>query len=279
MKSPMSVSHSTIKLLVNRSSLFLLVACLLLAACEGKNPTASTGSTDITTGGEVSLTVNIAQILADPAKFVGTEVDIIGYYRGWNLLGEATGKSPVTRSDWVVKDDGGAIYVQAVSGMSPNLEPGSKTDTDRIVHVIGTVRVTSDNQPYIEPSSVVLVETDTTNKPASTSQVTLKDNLYQPKAGDESMTRGKAFFDSVLFKDKGDGTATLTFKGSLPTPCNELRLEFSNVGSELIFTGYSVIAKDQMCTEVIQPFEFELVLQNLGTAQYTVKVNDQVMLR
>ncbi|MCX6033594.1 MAG: hypothetical protein NTV38_01245 [Chloroflexi bacterium] len=99
-------------------------------------------------------------ILADPMEFEGLPVTLVGYYRGWDLLGEAGNGPPVTRSDWVIRDDSGAIYVQAGLAVEGdiNLNPGSMTDTEKVLRVTGVVRVTGEGQPYIEPQRIELVK-------------------------------------------------------------------------------------------------------------------------
>lgn len=104
---------------------------------------------------------NIVQdILSLPENFTGQQVVVVGYYRGWDLLGEASGQSPVTRSDWVIKDDSGAIYVSAQGNWSgdTSLVPGSLEETTKVLRLTGIVRQTSAGQPYIEPMNVELID-------------------------------------------------------------------------------------------------------------------------
>lgn len=101
------------------------------------------------------------QILADPGRFAGQEIVLVGYYRGWNLLGEAAGTQPVTAGDWVIKDDGGAIFVEAngtrVDG-NVLLDPWSQEMTTKVVRVTGIVRVSAGGQIYIAPSRIELLQ-------------------------------------------------------------------------------------------------------------------------
>lgn len=118
----------------------------------------------IPSGGPVTppaepFTSIVQDILSNPANYLGQQVIVVGYYRGWNLLGEASGQSPITRSDWVIKDNSGAIYVSAggdLPGIS-NLVPGSLKDTTKVLRLTGVVRQTKAGQPYIEPTRVELV--------------------------------------------------------------------------------------------------------------------------
>ncbi|MGQ9556144.1 MAG: hypothetical protein ACUVWR_18740 [Anaerolineae bacterium] len=102
------------------------------------------------------LTQIVGSILAEPLTFEGKDITVIGYYRGWDLLGEAGVGPPVTRSDWVIKDLSGAIYVSAHSEakVPDGLSPDSLEDTDAVLKVMGIVRVSADGQPYIDAKSI-----------------------------------------------------------------------------------------------------------------------------
>jgi hypothetical protein len=102
------------------------------------------------------LTQIVGSIIADPSASEGKNITVIGYYRGWDLLHEADMGPPVTRSDWVIKDSTGAIYISANSEakVPDGLSPDSLQDTAVILKVMGVVRVTEDEQPYIEAKSI-----------------------------------------------------------------------------------------------------------------------------
>lgn len=85
----------------------------------------------------VHLTDWVGAILQAPREFEGRTFDIIGYFRGANLLGEASGGPPVTRSDWVVADESGAMYV--TGSLPPGLNPHSRSDIWSLVRVRGVV--------------------------------------------------------------------------------------------------------------------------------------------
>lgn len=99
----------------------------------------------------VSTTVRITEIVADivayPEQYEGQMVDIIGYFHGWNVLQELAQSPPKTRSDWVIADSSGAIYV---TGMAPQgLDPSSHTNTNTIIHLVGVVQVTPEKMSYL----------------------------------------------------------------------------------------------------------------------------------
>jgi hypothetical protein len=98
----------------------------------------------------------IAGIIQAPDDYLGEEVEITGYFHGWDLLDEVGGPPPVTRSDWVIADEGGALYV---TGMLPaNLNPASRDDVGTLIRLTATV-ATRQEQVYLEAQSIeVLTE-------------------------------------------------------------------------------------------------------------------------
>jgi hypothetical protein len=84
-------------------------------------------------------------------------VEVVGFFRGWDLLKEVKGTSPVTRSDWVITDRSGAIYVTGM--IPPNLDPASLQDTDKLVRLVATV---GQNQSgvFLQAVSVELISTE-----------------------------------------------------------------------------------------------------------------------
>ncbi len=84
----------------------------------------------------------IEDILKDIKSLFGKKVLITGEFRGWE---GSAGPPPVTRSDWVVKDETGYIYVLGAPPLNPVEDKGKK------VLVIGTLKVSKNDIPYIEP--------------------------------------------------------------------------------------------------------------------------------
>jgi hypothetical protein len=100
----------------------------------------------------VYLTDWVGTILQAPREFEGRAFDIVGYYRGSNLLGEARGNPPVTKSDWVIADGTGAIYV---TGARPSgLDPQSRADLWSLVHVHGVVAYVRLGTSYLQARTV-----------------------------------------------------------------------------------------------------------------------------
>ncbi|MDP2916455.1 MAG: hypothetical protein Q8O16_00835 [Dehalococcoidia bacterium] len=83
----------------------------------------------------------IGAIKQNPPAYDGQMVKISGQYRGWE---GGHGSSPITRSDWVIMDSTGAIYVTGGS-----LRLRYTGDLGENVTVSGKVRLKG-NQPYIQ---------------------------------------------------------------------------------------------------------------------------------
>jgi len=100
------------------------------------------------------------------------------------------------------------------------------------------------------------------------------ENPYAPQAGDEALERGIVYLDSVQWDATG---GTLTFNGNLPNPCQELRIDISQAGSELAFEVYSVSQADMICAQMLEPFTAVLTLTNLSADAYQIKVNGELI--
>lgn len=122
----------------------------------GKKITPEKYRLHLTVTRAVPPTEVVGSILTRPRDFQGQEVTIVGYYRGWDLLQEANTSPPVTRSDWVIADTTGAIYVSATSPakVPEGLSPSSLQSVNTLLEVKGTVRLTPKGQPYIEATGI-----------------------------------------------------------------------------------------------------------------------------
>jgi len=106
--------------------------------------------------------VKIVDILNNPAKYDGKYIKVIGNYCGWkipeDLLGPPTTSPPETRSDWIICDETGWIYVVA-KGASPNLNP--MEDYGQKISIYAQVRTKTINNtviPYLYPIKIETTE-------------------------------------------------------------------------------------------------------------------------
>ena len=106
------------------------LAVLLLAACQQAAPPPP-----------LPVKLSIGDIRAAPTAYDGKVVTIEGKYQGWK---GGFGSPPVTRSDWLIQDDTGWLYV---TGKPPGLDPLS--DVGHPIKVTGLVRITKGGEPYL----------------------------------------------------------------------------------------------------------------------------------
>jgi len=105
----------------------------LLVSCSGLN--VSNG---------LKLEVSPFDLIENPAKYEGKKVVLSGNFRGWNCRGMLL-PPPVSRSDWMIEDNGKCIYVHGSlpKNLSP-LKPGGEP-----VNVKGVVFLKK-GIPYID---------------------------------------------------------------------------------------------------------------------------------
>jgi hypothetical protein len=118
-----------------------LLAVLLVTACP---PTPPPGAT-------------IGEIRDNPTFYQGRTVTVEGVYQGWQ---GGYGSPPVTRSDWLVEDDTGWLYVTGKPAGS--LDP--LDDIGRPIKVTGQIELTDDGEPYLVAREVEIEVTKATSR-------------------------------------------------------------------------------------------------------------------
>jgi hypothetical protein len=116
----------------------------------------------------VHLSDWVGVILAAPREFDGRTFDIVGYYRGANLFGQAAGSPPVTRSDWVIADDAGAMYV--TGNLPQGLDASARSDAWSVVHITARVVYVRLGTSYLDARRVDVLAR---SAPTPTATVTL----------------------------------------------------------------------------------------------------------
>lgn len=105
-------------------------------------------------------------------------------------------------------------------------------------------------------------------------------NPLAPRAGDEQLTSGEVFIDevSLLIRESFPPQISLSIRGSLPTPCHELRAEIAPPDQEnkIVVDAYSVVDPNTICIQVLEPFEAQIDLGTFPTGHYSVWVNGQL---
>lgn len=104
---------------------------------------------------------------------------------------------------------------------------------------------------------------------------------YLPQRDDGKLTRGNVYIDrsELLIMESYPVQIALVLQGSLPTPCNQLRViakppdEQNRIQVEV----YSVIDPGQVCVQVLEPFEANIGLGTFPTGRYAVWLNGEMI--
>ncbi len=148
---------------MNGKSILLVafLAVLLMTACPPPVPSPEAA---------------IGEIRAAPTLYEGQTVTIEGVYQGWQ---GGYGSPPVTRSDWLLEDTTGWLYVTGEP--AGDLEP--LDDIGRPIKVTGQVELTEEGEPYLVAEEV---EIETTK---ATSLLLIQINLRQQQITDPTPER------------------------------------------------------------------------------------------
>jgi hypothetical protein len=102
---------------------------------------------------------------------------------------------------------------------------------------------------------------------------------WQPQAADQSLQRGEAFVEGmdILVMESFPPQFALSLRGTLPTPCHQLRVEMAppDGDNRIQVSVYSVVDPNMICAQVLAPFEASVPIQGLPSGQYTVVVNGE----
>lgn len=106
------------------------------------------------------------------------------------------------------------------------------------------------------------------------------DDPSAPRASDAALTRSEAFVDSyeVLTLETFPPQYRIRVKGTLPTPCHQLRMAVSlpDAAGNIEVEVYSVVDPNLTCAQVLKDFEHSVSLGDLPPGrEYVVLVNDQ----
>ncbi|HTX80017.1 MAG TPA: hypothetical protein VMC62_10125 [Longilinea sp.] len=103
-------------------------------------------------------------------------------------------------------------------------------------------------------------------------------SAYSPQAGDALLARQNAFVDSHEITSTGTVPPqfTLHLTGSLPTPCNALRVDVKSPDANNLIAVdvYSVASANEICAQVTKPFDVSIPIV-VASGSYTITVNDQ----
>ena len=116
------------------------------------------------------------------------------------------------------------------------------------------------------------VDTMPSNEPSS--------NPFAPQPADPILARSIVYIKeaSLIIRESFPPQISLVLIGDLPTPCNQLRVVVGTPDEEnkIMVEVYSVIDPNQVCTEVLEPFEESIDLGTFTTGHYSVWVNGEM---
>lgn len=93
--------------------------------------------------------LTIGKVIEDPSNYEGKEIVLEGIFRGWN--GKCESSRPMTRSDWILEDETGCIYI--TGKIPPHLSPLAPKG-ERIT-VSGTVQAGPSGMPLVRAETVL----------------------------------------------------------------------------------------------------------------------------
>lgn len=101
-----------------------------------------------------------------------------------------------------------------------------------------------------------------------------------PLPDDGQQSREPVYIDeaSLLIRESFPPQISLSIRGSLPTPCHHLRTEIAapDQDNKIAVDVYSVVASDQICIQVLEPFDEQIELGTFPGGHYSVWVNGQL---
>jgi len=126
-----------------------IVLVLLCAGCTA--PAVNAGT--MLPGGKAAPGEKIAlkSIVEQPKAFAGKEITVEGVFLGWS--GACPRSGALTRSDWMLEDGSGCIYV---TGRLPAGVSAVKPQKERL-RVTGTVKTAKDGKPFLQAAGVKML--------------------------------------------------------------------------------------------------------------------------
>jgi hypothetical protein len=109
------------------------------------------------------------------------------------------------------------------------------------------------------------------------------DPVYAPQTGDADLTVGNALPDlqasDLLVLESYPVQINLVLRGDLPTPCNQLRIKVTPPDDQnrIQVQVYSVVDPNQLCTQVLEPYEALVSLGSFAGGKYSIYVNGEYL--
>ena len=100
---------------------------------------------------------------------------------------------------------------------------------------------------------------------------------WEPAPGDENLVRGEVSIkgQDVLVQESFPPQFVLKLSGALPTPCHQLRVKVNDPDpqNQIQVEVYALAKPDEICVQMLEPFEESIPLGSYTSGEYTVLVN------
>lgn len=130
----------------------------------------------------------------------------------------------------------------------------------------------STNNPPIRQPTAFMPDPPTSFTPTLPAK-----NPYAPNSSDGQLSRSNIYIESMQVRvlESYPTQAQLNLKGNLPTPCHHLRIDIKAPDPEnkIQIEAYSVAGINKVCTQVLQPFDVNILLGNFPSGHYSVWIN------
>jgi hypothetical protein len=138
-----------------------------------------------------------------------------------------------------------------------------------------------DPSPVLNPNSLSPDAPITNPPPNSSTPIGTPDMPFAPKPDDANLSRGNVFLNEsgLMIRESFPPQISLSLSGDLPTPCHELRVHVQepDPDNKINVEVYSVVDPDQVCIQVLEPFQANIDLGIFPSGHYTVWANGEMV--
>ena len=104
---------------------------------------------------------------------------------------------------------------------------------------------------------------------------------WQPQPSDAILSQSEAFIENsaLLVLESYPPQYMLNLKGNLPTPCHQLRVHVPDPDEkgQIMVQVYSVVNPDEICIQVLEPFDVTVPLDVASGENYSIWVNSELV--
>ncbi len=116
--------------------------------------------------------------------------------------------------------------------------------------------------------------------PVAPQVISAEENPYAPQIGDEKKILAGVIVTAVNLSERVElnpARVQVNFLGSMPSVCNELRLQVNPPDMEyrIVIEAYSLSDPNINCENVFQQFETNILLGVYSPGRYFIWVNDE----